>query len=358
MAAATGGLLTKPTKQLSASAISVLDLVRASAALYVVAHHVAQARGLSGLAYLPFSFGQEAVVVFFLLSGALISVKEGDRVASDLSGYAWRRVRRIYPPLVIAMLLSVGLARLGWIDASASWTSAIANLLGLQDLAALKPGVIAEPFMGNAPLWSLSYELFFYAAFPAIAWLVRRLGFRTTTTCITALSTVALGAYWWSPGHWSLLVAYLWVWWAGAVAAHAWSLGELSVRGVRWYLPQVLVPVAVAIGMVFTEGWVSAGVFPVLLLRHFGIAGALVVGAMSRALRAAASTLARRSGAFPGVLSSVSYGIYVFHYPLVIQTGATESISYLVLALAALGVLSWVADARLLRWLRRGALPR
>lgn len=169
-----------------------LDLIRALAAVYVVVHHVVIHSALSGQATYPFRFGQEAVMVFFLLSGFLIFASEQNRVRRGLRGYYLRRLRRIYPPLLIAMALT---AVVVWMNGTLAQRfevpELVLNLLSLQDMSALKPGVIVDPFLGNGPLWSLSYEVFFYLLFPlvVVAWRASR------RLALTIVGVVSLAGY-------------------------------------------------------------------------------------------------------------------------------------------------------------------
>ena len=103
--------------------LRVLDGLRGLAALYVVLYHVQQlTRDSSGsVESLPgrfavtasraFGFGSVAVLLFFLISGFCIHYKQAKQlslgqVALDLSTYASRRFWRLYPTLVLAMLLA------------------------------------------------------------------------------------------------------------------------------------------------------------------------------------------------------------------------------------------------------------
>jgi peptidoglycan/LPS O-acetylase OafA/YrhL len=80
--------------KLSARLSASLDVARAIAACYVVLHHVANARGWSNGPGLVLRFGQEAVLIFFLLSGFVIFSNERtrleplDRRATTCAGYA------------------------------------------------------------------------------------------------------------------------------------------------------------------------------------------------------------------------------------------------------------------------------
>lgn len=101
--------------------------------------------------------GVEAVVIFFVLSGFLVGGKAMERILQggfDLGSYVLERVTRIYVPLVPALLLSWAASAGGGQPATPG--DFLGNLTGLQ-------GVVCDVFCGNDPLWSLSYETWFYA---------------------------------------------------------------------------------------------------------------------------------------------------------------------------------------------------
>lgn len=98
----------------------------------------------------------------------------------------------------------------------------VGTLLGLQDISALKPGVIVDPYLGNDPLWSLSYELAFYFAFPFVIWLWRR----QSILVEHGIGIVSCGAYViyaLAPNHWALVTSYFLVWWCGAAVAERYQ---------------------------------------------------------------------------------------------------------------------------------------
>jgi peptidoglycan/LPS O-acetylase OafA/YrhL len=108
--------------------ISALDAVRGLAALYVVAYHSrlwlwsgvkSDAGGgiifhILDVVWQGLSFGRFAVLVFFLISGFCIHYRQakslsrqpqggGKGLPLDLAEYAKRRLRRLYPPLAVAL---------------------------------------------------------------------------------------------------------------------------------------------------------------------------------------------------------------------------------------------------------------
>lgn len=119
-------------------ATDFLDGCRGLAALYVVLSHVRYllmagygegvAAGQEGIgwlgkasfaALLPFRYGHEAVLFFFILSGFVIHLRQAKGLQRDggfqlgWRHYLWRRARRLYPPLLLAIVVSYMLDRLG-----------------------------------------------------------------------------------------------------------------------------------------------------------------------------------------------------------------------------------------------------
>lgn len=336
---------------LSARTVAGLDAARAGAACYVVVHHVFAAHGWLGGAGIVFRFGQEAVLVFFLLSGFVIFASERTRALSP-RGYYWRRLRRIYPPLLVAMALSTAVALAdGDLAARFSWGSLLGTLASVQDIAALKPGVIVDPYLDNFPLWSLSYEVAFYLVFPPIltAWTrwPRRTGHIVGLACCAAY-----GAYVLHPDHFALVGAYFLIWWSGAMAAHAYLRGA---RGIRALLPELgwlgALALVTALAVVLV-GYRGAGVYPVLPLRHV-ITAALLLAVFFGPPGRALARIAYRHHRPIRFVASISYGLYLFHYPLLVDWDQAYHPGGFAIALAILVGLAWLTEHRLTAMLPR-----
>lgn len=340
------------TRRVSDRLRVTLDVIRAIAAVYVVVHHVVMHSELPGPATYLFRFGQEAVIVFFLLSGFLIFASEQSRVQSGLRGYYLRRLRRIYPPLLIAMVVSAAVAWWnGTLGQEFNLAEMVMNLLSLQDVGSLKPGVITEPFLGNSPLWSLSYEVFFYLAFPLVM-VARRESRALALTAVGGVSIAGYASFLLAPNHFSLIASYLLVWWAGAVVADLYKSDRLSFRHLLPVAAWLVGLCGVAAFGVILFGRSDIGVFPMLPLRHFLftlICVALCGTVAARVLVRAAFPMARPAA----YVASISYGLYVFHYPLLIQWEAAQTPAGFALALVLLAAVSVLGD----RWLER-VLPR
>lgn len=331
---------------LSARTRAGLDLARALAAVYVVAHHTIHLPAPFGSL---FSFGQEAVLVFFLLSGFVIFANERDRAAHP-RGYYLRRFRRIYPPLIFAMLVSTVLWAVGAINAVPTWESAVGTLLSLQDISALKPGVLVSPYLGNSPLWSLSYEVAFYAVFPLVmvAW---RRSPGLTRRLVPLLCGAGLVTYLAVPNHFSIVAAYFMMWWAGAMAAHLYGRSEMHFKRATPEIVGLATLVGIAAIGVVIYGNPGLGLFPFLLVRHFLFATVLFMVLLSP-LRTHLAALSFKGARPAAAVAAISYGLYVLHYPLLAQTGADQSLWFIPLMAVTVG-LAWIADVGLAKVIPR-----
>ena len=154
-----------------------LTSLRVFAALFVLLFH-SQLTTVPGLGPLQavLRIGYAGVAFFFVLSGFILVWS----TRADLTrvNFWWRRFARIYPLHIAALLLSVALlfryAPLPWLGQRPSLATVLPTLLLLQ--AWLPDSDFA--FGGNVVSWSLSCEAFFYAIFPLLMVLARRLGAR------------------------------------------------------------------------------------------------------------------------------------------------------------------------------------
>jgi len=330
---------------------AALDGARAMAACYVVIHHLANANGFSNQIGIVFRFGQEAVLIFFLLSGFVIFANERDRALRP-RGYLLRRLRRIYPPLVTAMIVSALIVLYNGAFTERFHPAALwGTIFALQDISLLKPGVITDPFLGNDPLWSLSYELFFYLIFPPIliAWYKRPLVVNHLIGAICCTLFILFAVF---PNHFLLVGAYFLVWWAGAMAADAYLKGARNFTALRETYLWLIVLCLISAGVVLSVGYKGFGYYPFLMFRHFAIAAvllALLFGPIGRITAGAMFPLRRVAVA----IASISFGLYVLHYPILIQWNISKSAIGFIFALFILIITAFAAEHILPRLLPR-----
>jgi peptidoglycan/LPS O-acetylase OafA/YrhL len=154
----------------------VLNFSRAVAALLVLFFHIRSTlvapydslnvhNWLTSAFFLITTFGHDAVIIFFVLSGYLVGgavLRLDMRSQRDLVEYCVDRSIRIGPVLIAATALSVTLQQLAPSFACSDTPGTIlGNALGFQNF-------LVNPLCNNLPLWSISNELVYYFAFPVM----------------------------------------------------------------------------------------------------------------------------------------------------------------------------------------------
>jgi peptidoglycan/LPS O-acetylase OafA/YrhL len=218
----------------------------------------------------------------------------------------------------------------------------------LQDFADGKPGVWVSTLGGNHPLWSLSYEWWFYMRFFPLWRFVPERGRVHVAGGISLLGFATYHAW---PNQASLFALYFIVWWAGAELARTYLRGErpgfVSQRGSLIYMGAVAgLAVAVA-ALARARGEASLfGVHPMLEARHLTAAFTLLAGGLIWArLGWRGFTPLFRGFAWA---APFSYALYVFHLPLAVESRFADGVEPEFLRLAcyvaaAFGA-AWLAD--------------
>lgn len=200
--------------------IKKLEALRGFAAIYVLLHHIVGftelKNYLSPLARLPFRFGQEAVILFFLLSGFVIHFSAYNK-RLQFKDFILKRVKRIYPIYLFSMLVAIIIFNLnGYSFSIKDLYSFIGNIFMLQDTNN-KPGLLVAVFLKNYAFWSLSYECIFYISYVVIYLNAKQI--QNKVSLVLLISVVAWVSYLIIPNHFSLVFSYLIIWWTGVFCA-------------------------------------------------------------------------------------------------------------------------------------------
>lgn len=315
----------------------VLDFARFGAALLVALGHSVQL-GLYGGDF-PFGIRMQhyCVIVFFVLSGLVISSSVlGGR--SDLRRFTISRVSRILPVAVPALLFGIlaayvlaGPAHVP-IDNSPDEAFAVAERL-LPPLAFVSawPGMPAPVW--NPPYWSLCYEVWYYTIF-ALAFFLR--GWVRVVATVLACMTAGLS-----------ILLLMPVWLVGILLTHFGLVRRVSLAAAPLVLVACLwlvlrlfeIDRTVLIPLLKTwwpfelkwSSWAFADFAMALIM-------ALAVMAIRPIVTALGPYVMRLRGAGQA-LAGVSFTLYLFHWPLIqlmLSWGLGGTKSYFVFA-AALG---------------------
>ncbi len=247
-----------------------LEALRGLAALYVVFHHgFPSGLSVGGIdVSLFFKFGQEAVIIFFLMSGFVVHYS-WSKSQYNFSTYFMKRFLRIYLPLMFVFPLSFLLSSLNSGSIVFEWEMLILNILMLQDISSLKPGVIVSPVWGNSPLWSLSYEWWFYMAYYPLVRYISEPKYRNLLVFI--LSAICAFVYWFYPVAIVRYLMYFSIWWSGVYLAQVYIENKsydlkILMNSIFFML---FIMIILAIGAINKQSGISLGIHPWLEVRHF-----------------------------------------------------------------------------------------
>jgi peptidoglycan/LPS O-acetylase OafA/YrhL len=307
-----------------------LDLIRGVSALAVMLGHV---RGLFFVdfpfimnqspahraLYVVTGFGHEAVMIFFVLSGYFIGTSVIDLVRDR--HWSWRlylvnRLTRLQLVLLPALVLGAIWDQIGMrippvaalyygglykyfppsVAVRSTVTVFFGNLFFLQS-------VVSPVFGSNGPLWSLSYEFWYYVLFPALilaatSWTAIRHRFLYAALAVLLVWFVGLQ-----------ISLYFLIWLAGVLAGRLGHVKQL-------FPPRVQKMISATAGLIFVGvlALVRTHQFSSDILADFfvGLSFALWLYALIQGRRDDVSpTYARAAKS----LSSFSYTLYLTHFP-------------------------------------------
>tara|TARA_R110002096_G_scaffold285073_8_gene478902 strand:+ start:1227 stop:2282 length:1056 start_codon:yes stop_codon:yes gene_type:complete len=287
-----------------------LEAIRGLAAMYVAIGHT------FGSATLVLRFGQEAVIVFFLLSGFVIEYSHHHSHDKSFKGYFIKRVTRIYSVFVAMLVLCTVLIQPDLMSLD-FWRILGGNLLMLQDFEDGKPNVIVPTLFATA-LWSLHYEWWFYMLFYPISTYVEKRRQALLVSCVAIVSALIYVRF---PEAVPRLTMYFLIWWVGVELAKSYiTNGAVKIRDLR--VPAistltVLLILSLNIQLYRQSGeTLKFGIHPVLEARHFLAAIlTLVVALLWQRMNWIGFSLLKI-----GVLiAPISYSLYISHQPLFVN---------------------------------------
>ena len=314
-----------------------LEGIRGFLAVYVLVHHYVHCR--NELAFLQkfFVFGQISVLIFFLLSGFVIYYSMMTR-KPDMSwrDYFMARFRRIFPIFILAMVTNyLLLAGVKGVWPPFDLQDFLLNLLQVQDDNHY--WYIVLPYQNNHPLWSLSYEWWFYMLFFPLQWKMRNHPDlqKWVVAGFSGINALLMLFY---PNGMSIYFAYWIIWWAGVEMAKEYiESGEVTLRR-QWTTWAMIAGVALLWLVVAFVGkyWMPESItpppgtdpraltnYPYLQVRHF-LSVFVVLGIGYVWYKT--GLFAYKQIILPFVpLAHFSYALYVVHLPYIHTSQAAST---------------------------------
>lgn len=272
-----------------------------------------------------FKYGHEAVFLFFVLSGFVIHLRYSKAIAEkginaqfDFPNYLFRRIKRIYPPLLLALLVTYALDSYGFslgygiYKGSVAYPTIASNVVSVTDVNALVGNLlflvdISAPAWGtNAPLWSLTYEWWFYMIYPILFWATKH-HWKLTSIAVALLcfSNLIFIQFWMNIPFKGIVIGLI-IWWLGALLADIYT-GRINLP---WRYVMLLAPLAIIIPVGFM-GKIN-GVF-YTTLTGLGFAGIIGACFWLQEQNIKLSALNKLKW-----LGDISYSLYVGHLPILV----------------------------------------
>ncbi|MFT4067535.1 acyltransferase family protein [Paraburkholderia sp.] len=369
----------------SAGREHVIDAMRGFAALLVAYFHCRQVvwvgmqafhqsvgrsfspGALAAYLTLPIAWGSAGVPIFFVISGYCIHRGGAQRLAGnpayrlDAGNFWLRRFARIYPVLLAALVLTFALDSLSLQLPPVSHKireiglhAFLVNLFSLQ-------GIAGKTYGSNGALWTLSLEVQFYAVYPLLFALRRRIGMNAVLALVAALNVVS--AYVLERHDLQFFTSYWFSWTLGAWIADARARGAPDARAPAWL-----------------HGLAAALIAAGCVAFHFGQYGAFQLWALGfafylykaldarderrrktagmRALLRALSTGVSRVLSFFG---DFSFSLYLIHLPIFVllsswlfrsslQMSIWPSFGYMLVAVPAAYVFYRLVELPSMKW--------
>ncbi len=325
-----------------------LEALRGLTAFYVFLTHT------FGEASVLMRFGQEAVMVFFVLSGFVIEYSTQKSRDKGFANYFLKRFLRIYS-ILIMMFLLVSLIKQPDCSDFEFWKVLVGNLLMLQDFGTAKPNVVV-PTLYSSALWSLHYEWWFYMAYYPIAFCVKK---ERQIFYVSIAGVLGALVYTIDPNFIVRLIMYFPTWWVGVELARLYMReGKINFKDMTIPLLFMIVISSIlganVIIYVYNGNHFSLGIHPILEFRHTSIAVCLVLAAIAWQKIGWYGFSILRVGT---LIAPVSYALYISHVPLFVHADyfefignpVFEKLGYLIVLLA----FCWFAELKLYPWLKQ-----
>ncbi|WP_227732543.1 acyltransferase family protein [Yersinia proxima] len=293
---------------------SDIDGLRAIAVISVMLYHFSIGH---------FSGGFVGVDIFFVISGYLITggiIKQGEAGSFSFSDFYIRRARRLFPALLVTIILSYVAAfwlfsPIDFAKMSGSTIFAlggISNIFFWMEADYFDSASIVKPLLHT---WSLSVELQFYLIWPAILILLIKFGRRITAAGVVTVTIAGLissiFALKYDPTGAFYLTQYRF--YEFAVGGLAFLVGRSKFMQSKYYMPNIIFVVGIALVFYSIFSYSTETAFPGLNALPPVMGAALIILSGEQAI--GAKILSLRPVSYIG---EISYSLYLIHWPLVV----------------------------------------
>ncbi|MDR7000618.1 acyltransferase [Neobacillus niacini] len=277
-------------------ASSILDFLRFLSALIVFLFHF----------YVPLP-GYQAVMIFFVLSGYFISstvLKSVTENRWSWSDYLIKRITRLWVVLIPCLFLT-----LVWANFQLHLFGKNEKLLNVLNLETLignlffLQGILVKPYGLNGPLWSLSYEFWYYIMFPCLVLTIKAKKIRLKVFYAFLLISISFLVG-------QRITIYFLVWLLGAIIPLINPL-KISNKYASYTILTVVTLIAILSTQYSTIGW-SVSWYSFGHDLSVGLSFSILIYIVISFYNVKRNSKTN----IPNHLASISYTLYLAHYPI------------------------------------------
>jgi len=253
-----------------------IEAIRGFAAIYVIIGHIVLLYNpqnffpqIGFLIKTAFSFGHQAVILFFIVSGFSIHYStqlKKRNLQKTKKEYFFSRWKRLYPLFFLSLILSMLVLYMIQIP-----SSNLRNYLSFVFLTDISKGSFSDPLPTNFPIWSLSYEVLYYLVYPFL-WVyiskysIQKIFFYSIVLSIVA-SLISSFCY---PNHLTNVFQYYWTWVAGAwIADMKLKNTKVSAKYFKGSIVFCLALMLTLENVFILRDWFWALFFVLILISYF-----------------------------------------------------------------------------------------
>lgn len=310
--------------------IFIIELLRGISAFLVVFGHArafiftpyynlhdSEQTYLVKLLYFITGFGHQAVVVFFVLSGFLIALSIEKNTKFSFSNYFLMRISRLWVVLLPALFFTLLIDSIGrGIDNNGFYLGHLNNIypLNITDEFSLSSfilnafflqGLFCGNFGSNEPLWSLSFEFWYYMMYPFLLFFLRlkKGGMNLKSFSFGVVFMVMLLTLFWLN---SKLVVMFGLWLLGAIAFYTAANYQYVMNifmKLKFFFIVVFIGSLIVVRFKLIDGYIAD--------YFFALAFSLFL--LSFIQTKTTNKHLNSAGRF---LSNISFSLYLIHFPV------------------------------------------
>lgn len=274
--------------------------------------------------------------------------------------YVKHRFLRIYSVIFVAYVVSIFTYIIILKNPLPELKIILFNIFMLQDKVSFNLGEFAiEPIFNNQPLWSLTYEWWFYMIFFIHFKISKELSINKNILFSFGISFLGMITYYLYPNQVSSILLYYYMWFSGGVLYYI-NKKSTSIKREKNFLIIGFIGLILIYIVLFilNNEYIASVVFPYIKLRHYisALVFILILFLFNKQIRLFLKiSLINKILSVFIKLAPISFSIYAIHYPIM-EVFETININIYLKLLCTIVItlfFAYIAEVKLYKYLRR-----